>query len=145
VIAHRVRARPTPGEWEDKPQQPEDLTGGVYPVRSQRADVHGATLTIAWRECGESFDSVGVDEQPDRVLITVRERFGPSWTEDGIPIGVAGPDTFRLGTATVELARPPGKRPVVDGATARSPDDLSIWQHQAKETRALVLAARLRP
>jgi hypothetical protein len=99
-------------------------------------------LTIAWRECGESFDSVGVDEQPDRVVITVRERFGPSWTEDGIPIE-GGLERFGVGRATVELARPLGKRPVVDGATGRAPDDLSIWQYQAKETRAQVLAARL--
>jgi hypothetical protein len=145
VIAHRVRARPTPGEWEAKPRRPEDLIGGVYPVRWQRADVDGATVTIAWRGSGESIEGVSVDEQPDQVIITVRKRFGPIWTMDGIRIGVARPGRLRLGTARVELAQPLGKRHLIDGATSRAPDDLSIWQHQAKQTRAQILAARLPP
>jgi len=96
VIAHRVCARLTPGEWEDKPRKPEDLEGGVFPVPWQRADVDRTTLTIAWRERGEAFDHVTADEQPDRVTVTVHERFNPIWTEDGHHIAFAGPDMFRL-------------------------------------------------
>ena len=46
-------------------------------VRWQRADVDGRTLLIAWRERGDAFDHVTADEQPDRVTVTVYERFGP--------------------------------------------------------------------
>jgi hypothetical protein len=143
VIAHRVRAQPTPGEWEDKPRKPSNLTGGVYPVRWQRADVEGTTLTIAWRERGETFEHISADEYPDHVTITVHERFGPNWTEDGHPIGFAGPDVFNLRTAHVELARPLGERRILDGATGRAPDDLSIWEYHEKEDRDQVLRARL--
>jgi hypothetical protein len=144
VIDHRVRARLTPGGWEDKPRGPEDLTGGVYPVRWQRADVDGARLTIVRGECGESFDRVTVDEHPDKVIVVVWERFGPIWDEDGIPFAVVGLEEFRLGTAELELARPLGARPLVDGATGLARDDLSIWQYAEKETCAGVLAAKLR-
>jgi hypothetical protein len=144
VIAHRVRARPTPGDWEDKPRKPEDLVGGVFTVPWQRADADGTTLTIAWRRRGEAFDHVTVTEQPDHVTITVHERFRPIWTEDGHPIAGAGPETFTLDTAHVQLGDPLGERRLLDGATGRAPDDLSIWQYQEKEARAQVLKSRLR-
>ena len=144
VIAHRARALPTPGDWEDKPRQPEDLVGGVFPVPWQRADVDGTTLTIAWVRRGEAFDHVTANEQPDHVTITVHERFRPIWTEAGHPIAVAGPEAFRLGTANVELGDPLGERGLLDGATGRAPNDLSIWQYQEKEARAQVLKAPMR-
>jgi hypothetical protein len=145
VIDHRVRAYLTPGEWEDKPRSPQELTGGAYPVRWQRAEVDGARLTIAWAERGESLHRVTVDERPDQVIITVWKRFGPIWTEDGMRKGIARPGTrgVRVGTAKLQLERPPDDRVLVDGATGRAPDDLSIWQYAEKETRARVLAATL--
>jgi hypothetical protein len=143
VIAYRVRASPTPGDWEDKPREPEDLEGGVLPVRWQRADVDGTALTIAWRGRGEAFDHVTADEQPDRVTVTVHERFGPIWTEEGHPVAFGGPDLFTLRSARVELTQPLGDRLLLDGATGRAPGDLSIWEYQEKEEREHVLGARL--
>jgi hypothetical protein len=144
VIAHRVLARPTPGEWENKPREPEDLQGGVLPVPWQCADVDGTTLTIAWLRRGEAFDHVSADEGPDRVTVTVHERFDPIWSQDGHRIAFPGAEMFRLGSARVELALPLGDRLLIDGATGRAPDDLSIWEYREREDRAHLLNARLR-
>jgi hypothetical protein len=143
VIAHRVRAQPTPGEWEDKPRKPSNLTGGVYPVRWQRAEVEGTALTIAWRQRGRAFEHISTDEQPNQVTITVHERFGPNWTEDGRRIAFGGPDVFNVRTAPVPLTRPLGNRLLLDGATGRSPADLSIWDYREKQDRDQILRARL--
>jgi hypothetical protein len=144
VIAHRVRVKPTPGEWEDKPRSPGDLVGGVFPVPWAHAEMDGTTLTLAWDRRGNAFEHVTVDERPDRVTITVHERFGPIWSDDGIPIASAGPDMLRLSTAQVQLAEPVGERRLLDGATGRAPGDFSIWQYREKEARARVLKARSR-
>jgi hypothetical protein len=133
--------------WVTSEQAALDLTHELVGERFARPHViahRGGTLTIAWRQRGEAFDHATADEQPDHVTVTVHERFDPVWTEDGHPIAFAGPDMFRLGTARIELAQPLGDRRLVDGATGRAPDDLSIWEYQEKEERAQVLRARLR-
>lgn len=140
IVAHRFDAQRTPGELEDKPRGPEDLRDSFGPVRWQRGDVDGSTVTIVWDSVGEGFERVEVDEHSDEVVVTVFERFGPLFDEDGTPTAIAAMYVFRPRCVCVELDAPLGTRRLIDGATGRAPGDLTVWEWRERELRENVLA-----
>ena len=79
-----------------EPRGPGASSAACSRCRRPRREMDGTTLTLASDRRADAFERMTCDERPDRVAITVHERLGPIWSDDGIPIASAGLDMLRL-------------------------------------------------
>ena len=79
-------------------------------------------------------ERVDVDETPERVTVTVWERYPPAFLRDGTPVGIAA--IGRIQSVDVVLREPLGTREVIDGTTGRRPDDIDEFDYVQRNMRA---------
>ncbi len=140
----RRRLDVTPAYREDYhrlPRRPEDYRSKLVTKSWQRFEPSALGVKVLWWTGPCELERADVDETPERVTITLRERYPPAFAEGGDPIEVVA--IGRIRCVEVALARPLAGRAVVDGSTGRPPDELDDFDDHARNKREWVLACDL--
>jgi hypothetical protein len=130
-------------DTDDGPQGPEDFesTLAATPWHRSAPVGDGRLLKVAWFTGPCPLERVDVEEDADRVTITLWERMPPAFDADGTPIGIKAIGIMRC--VEVPLARPLGDRRVFDGATGRQPADIKPGNYMERGARSDALALDL--
>lgn len=131
------------GDRDAMAQAPDDPNGELRAAAWHRFESGGndKVLKIAWFTGGCPLERVDVEEHPERVTVTLHERYPPAFDRDGVAIGI--PAVGMIKCVEVGLDWPLAQRPVFDGATGRQPADIKPGQYGERGARREVLAVDL--
>jgi hypothetical protein len=124
-------------EYFDLPRSPADYEPRLVKTRWHHHQPSPAGVKIVWFTGPCPLERVDVDETPERVTITVWERYPPAFTEGGTPIGIAAIGLVQ--SVDVRLEAPLGDREVIDGTTGRRPDDIDEFDYVERTIRERIL------
>ena len=124
-----MTAQPFRDDAEPTPSGPDDLESSlvVRPWHRSEPSEDGRLVKIVQVTGLSPLERVDVDEDPDRVTITLYERHPPAFDRDGTPTGTAAVSVTRC--VAVPLAAALANRPVYDGATGRRPAEIEPGNH----------------
>jgi hypothetical protein len=128
---------------EHEPKSTEDFESTLTATpwhRSERVG-DGRLLKVVWLTGACPLERVDVDEESERVTITLWERRPPAFDVDGTPLAVVAVAVMRC--VEVLLNAPLGDRAVYDGATGKQPADIKPGNYRERGARSVALALDL--
>ncbi len=130
-------------DTDDGPQGPEDFesTLATKPWHRSEPVGDGRRLKVVWFTGPRPLERVDVEEEPDRVTVTLWERMPPAFDADGTPTATRAIGIMRC--VEVLLAQPLGDRRVFDGATDQQPADIKPGNYSQRGARSKALALDL--
>jgi hypothetical protein len=130
-------------ETDDDPKGPEDFESTLAATPWHRCEAvgDGRLLRVVWFTGPCPLERVDVEEDADRVDITLWERMPLAFDTDGTSIGIAL--IGRMRCVEVPLEEPLGQRRVFDGATGRQPADIKPGNYRERGARSDALALDL--
>jgi hypothetical protein len=145
-LTRRVEVQLAPAdilEPDDGPRRPADFESSLAAVPWHRSEPvgDGSLLKVLWHTGPRPLERVDVDEQLDRITVTLWERMPPAFERDGTPIAIAAIGIMRC--VEVRLTAPLGSRPVYDGATGEQPADIKPGNYMERGARSQALAVDL--
>ena len=119
-------------EYFELPRSPEDYESQLVAKRWQRAQASPAGVKIAWFTGPCPLERVDVRETPERVTITLWERYPPSFRPGGVMTAIAAIGITRC--VEVPLQQPLATRVVIDGRTGTTPEDIDDFDYIERNT-----------
>jgi hypothetical protein len=128
---------------DDGQKAPEDFESTLAATPWHRSEPvgDGRLLKVVWFTGPCPLERVDVEEDADRVTISLWERMPPAFDSDGTPIGIKAIGFMRC--VEVPLKEPLGDRGVFDGATGQQPADIKPGNYLERGARTDALAVNL--
>jgi hypothetical protein len=136
----RLQAEPAySDEYFDLPRSPEDYEPRLVKTRWHHYQPSPEGAKIIWFTGPCPLERVDVEETPERVTVTLWERYPAAFAEGGTPIAIPAIGLIR--SVDVRLEAPLNAREVIDGTTGRPPDDIDDFDYVQRNMRDQILAA----
>jgi hypothetical protein len=135
----RLTAIPAyPDDAFDLPHRPEDYETDLVHTRWHRCEPSAGGVKIVWYTGPCPLAKVDVEETPERVTVTLWERYPPAFGEGGTPTVI--PAIGLTHCVEVPLAAPLGARQAIDGKTGAPPDEIDPFDVFTRHARDDVMA-----